>query len=114
MNRATVFLTHSPDALANYYGPRALAALPPGSVCAALPEQYVPPERLCGRLDLPGHFANPREPHQRLCGLSHGHSGGWLQKGGWGLGRASKRDILNAKRQARVVFSRFDGVLFVG
>ena len=27
MNRPTVFLTHSPDALANYYGPRALAAL---------------------------------------------------------------------------------------
>ena len=27
MSRATVFLTHSPDALANYYGPRALAAL---------------------------------------------------------------------------------------
>ncbi|HEY2929270.1 NAD(P)-dependent oxidoreductase [Piscinibacter sp.] len=27
MTRATVFITHSPSALANYYGPRALAAL---------------------------------------------------------------------------------------
>jgi len=27
MNRVTVFITHSPDALAHYYGPRALAAL---------------------------------------------------------------------------------------
>jgi D-3-phosphoglycerate dehydrogenase len=27
MSRPSVFLTHSPDALANYYGPRALAAL---------------------------------------------------------------------------------------
>ncbi len=27
MKRASVFVTHSPSALANYYGPRALAAL---------------------------------------------------------------------------------------
>ena len=38
MSRAVVFLTHSPDALANYYGPRALAALQALAAVKRLPD----------------------------------------------------------------------------
>jgi D-3-phosphoglycerate dehydrogenase len=38
MSRAAVFLTHSPDALANYYGPRALSALQALAVVKHVPE----------------------------------------------------------------------------